>query len=72
MLPVASRSAPTPPWTTCRPGVERFNPRTGHWSTSIPLPEPRAAAGAAGLNGLFYVAGGFTPFADDFKASKIR
>ena len=38
--------------------VETFNPRSGRWTTSLPLPQPRGAPGAAGLGGLLYVAGG--------------
>src|SRR5215208_338206 len=39
--------------------VETFNPRSGRWTTSLPLPQPRDGPGAAGLGGLLYVAGGF-------------
>jgi hypothetical protein len=38
--------------------VETFDPTSGRWATSAPLPEPRGAAGIAALNGLLYVAGG--------------
>jgi hypothetical protein len=41
--------------------VETFNPRSGRWATSLPLPQPRSGPGAAGLGGLLYVAGGFIP-----------
>jgi N-acetylneuraminic acid mutarotase len=39
--------------------VETFDPRSGRWATSLSLPQPRGAAGAAGLGGLLYIAGGF-------------
>lgn len=39
--------------------VEQFNPHTGSWTPSPVLPTRRAAAGAASLGGLLYVAGGF-------------
>lgn len=39
--------------------VEQFDPRVGLWEPSSNLPVGRAAAGAAGLGGLLYVAGGF-------------
>jgi N-acetylneuraminic acid mutarotase len=45
--------------------VETFNPRSGRWTTSLPLPQPRAFAGAAGLGGLLYVAGGEVQLAAD-------
>ena len=38
--------------------VERYDPTTGHWAASTPLPEPRIIAGAASLNGILYVSGG--------------
>ena len=38
--------------------VETFDPRTGVWATGVPLPQPRAFAGAAGLDDTVYVAGG--------------
>jgi hypothetical protein len=38
--------------------VETFNPRTGRWAAGVPLPQPRALAGAAGLGRAVYVAGG--------------
>jgi N-acetylneuraminic acid mutarotase len=41
--------------------VETFNPRTGHWAKSRPLPELRGAPGAAALGGRLYVAGGDIP-----------
>jgi hypothetical protein len=48
--------------------VETFNPRSGRWATSLPLPQPRSGPGAAGLGGLLYVAGGFIPLTgDDFE-----
>jgi hypothetical protein len=48
--------------------VETFNPRSGRWTTSLPLPQPRSGPGAAGLGGLLYVAGGFIPLTgDDFE-----
>ena len=45
-----------PPFTS--DVVETFDPRSGRWATSAPLPEPSGAAGIATLNGLLYVAGG--------------
>lgn len=39
--------------------VEQFDPREGTWKPSPNMPAGRAAAGAAGLGGLLYVAGGF-------------
>jgi hypothetical protein len=45
--------------------VETFDPRSGRWTTSLPLPQPRAAPGAAGLGGLLYVAGGEVQLAAD-------
>ena len=45
--------------------VETFDPRSGRWATSRPLPQPRAAPGAAGLGGLLYVAGGEVKLAAD-------
>jgi hypothetical protein len=39
--------------------VERFDPRTGRWTTVTKLPDKRGLAGAAGLGNLLYVAGGF-------------
>ena len=45
--------------------VEKFDPRSGHWTTSLPLPQPRAGAGAAGLGGLVYVAGGEVKLSPD-------
>jgi N-acetylneuraminic acid mutarotase len=46
--------------------VETFDPdpTSGGWATSLPLPQPRAGPGAAGLGGLLYVAGGFIPSTD--------
>jgi hypothetical protein len=38
--------------------VETFDPNTGLWATGVPLPQPRAFAGAAGLRHTVYVAGG--------------
>ena len=50
--------------------VETFNPRSGRWATSLPLPQPRSGPGAAGLGGLLYVAGGFIPLTgDDFETT---
>ena len=46
--------------------VERFDPRRGQWTTlRTMLPEVRAAAGGAGLGGLFYIAGGFVPAGEE-------
>lgn len=39
--------------------VEQFDPRVGSWRPSPKMPDRRAAASAAGLGGLLYVAGGF-------------
>jgi N-acetylneuraminic acid mutarotase len=45
--------------------VETFDPRSGRWRTSLPLPQPRARPGAASLGGLLYVAGGEVQLAAD-------
>jgi N-acetylneuraminic acid mutarotase len=41
--------------------VETFNPRSGHWARSRPLPQLRGSPGAAASGGRLYVAGGDIP-----------
>ena len=53
--------------------VETFDPRTGSWSRSPHLPQPRGGTAAAALGGLLYVAGGFisAPGIEETTASVI-